>query len=408
MSAVYAFFVAVFVYKDMTLSKVPKVLLDSANMSAMLLYIITNAVMFSYLMTSEKIPQELAAWMLDKGLGVIAFLLFVNVVLLLAGNVMEPSSIVLIMAPILFPVAMKLGIDPVHFGIMMMVNMEVGMCHPPVGLNLYVASRHHQDGHHRAHGRRLAVAADDAGLPRHRHLLAGAVDLAAEGARHDVARGRSALLRRALRRRRPRRPFPSRQLARDAVRAAAGVARAAPTTAGPRQCRRVIILNLFGIYRVGVASMAVERTLSIIKPDAVAKNVIGKIYSRFETNGLKIVAAQMRWLSRAEAEGFYAVHRERPFFNDLVDFMTSGPVMIQVLEGENAIAKNRDLMGATDPKKAAPGTIRADFAQSIDANAVHGSDGAGDGAASRSRTSSRRSRSTAADDRRTSADVART
>ncbi len=120
--------------------RLPKVLLDSANMSAMLLYIITNAVMFSYLMTSEQIPQELAAWMLDKGLGVIAFLLFVNVVLLLAGNVMEPSSIVLIMAPILFPVAMKLGIDPIHFGIMMVVNMEVGMCHPPVGLNLYVAS----------------------------------------------------------------------------------------------------------------------------------------------------------------------------------------------------------------------------------------------------------------------------
>ncbi len=140
MSAVYAFFVAVFVYKDMTLAQVPKVLLDSANMSAMLLYIITNAVMFSYLMTSEQIPQELAAWMLDKGLGVVAFLLFVNIILLLAGNVMEPSSIVLIMAPILFPVAMKLGIDPVHFGIIMVVNMEVGMCHPPVGLNLYVAS----------------------------------------------------------------------------------------------------------------------------------------------------------------------------------------------------------------------------------------------------------------------------
>ena len=140
MSAVYAFFVAVFVYKDMPLAQVPKVLLDSANMSAMLLYIITNAVMFSYLMTSEQIPQELAAWMLDKGLGVVAFLLFVNVILLLAGNVMEPSSIVLIMAPILFPVAMKLGIDPVHFGIIMVVNMEVGMCHPPVGLNLYVAS----------------------------------------------------------------------------------------------------------------------------------------------------------------------------------------------------------------------------------------------------------------------------
>jgi C4-dicarboxylate transporter DctM subunit len=140
MSAVYAFFVAVFVYKDLTLKKVPKVLLDSANMSAMLLYIITNAVMFSFLMTSEQIPQVMAAWMLDKGLGQVAFLLFVNVLLLLAGNVMEPSSIVLIMAPILFPVAIKLGIDPVHFGIVMTVNMEIGMCHPPVGLNLYVAS----------------------------------------------------------------------------------------------------------------------------------------------------------------------------------------------------------------------------------------------------------------------------
>jgi C4-dicarboxylate transporter DctM subunit len=140
MSAVYAFIVAVFVYRDMPLSRVPKVLLDSANMSAMLLYIITNAVMFSYLMTSENIPQAMAGWMLDKGLGVVAFLLIVNVLLLLAGNVMEPSSIVLILAPILFPVAMKLGIDPIHFGIMMTVNMEVGMCHPPVGLNLYVAS----------------------------------------------------------------------------------------------------------------------------------------------------------------------------------------------------------------------------------------------------------------------------
>lgn len=121
--------------------------------------------------------------------------------------------------------------------------------------------------------------------------------------------------------------------------------------------------------------MSVERTLSIIKPDAVAKNVIGKIYSRFEKAGLKIVKAKMQHLSRAEAEGFYAVHRERPFFNDLVKFMTSGPVMIQVLEGENAIALNRELMGATNPAEAAPGTIRADFAQSIDANAVHGSDG---------------------------------
>jgi len=120
--------------------------------------------------------------------------------------------------------------------------------------------------------------------------------------------------------------------------------------------------------------MAVERTLSIIKPDAVAKNVIGKIYSRFETNGLKLVAARMLHLSRAEAEGFYAVHKGRPFFDDLVKFMISGPVMVQVLEGEDAIAKNRELMGATDPKKADKGTIRADFADSIDANAVHGSD----------------------------------
>lgn len=120
--------------------------------------------------------------------------------------------------------------------------------------------------------------------------------------------------------------------------------------------------------------MAVERTLSIIKPDAVAKNVIGAIYTRFEKAGLKIVAARMTWLSRDEAEGFYAVHRERPFFGELVDFMISGPVMIQVLEGESAIAMNRELMGATDPKKAAAGTIRADFAESIDNNAVHGSD----------------------------------
>jgi nucleoside-diphosphate kinase len=120
--------------------------------------------------------------------------------------------------------------------------------------------------------------------------------------------------------------------------------------------------------------MAVQRTLSIIKPDAVAKNVIGQIYARFEGAGLRIVAARMAHLSRQEAEGFYAVHKGRPFFNDLVSFMVSGPVMIQVLEGENAIQKNRELMGATDPKKADKGTIRADFAQSIDANAVHGSD----------------------------------
>jgi nucleoside-diphosphate kinase len=121
--------------------------------------------------------------------------------------------------------------------------------------------------------------------------------------------------------------------------------------------------------------MAIERTLSIIKPDAVAKNVIGKIYSRFEDSGLRVIAARMVHLSRQDAEGFYAVHRERPFFADLVKFMISGPVMVQVLEGDNAIQKNRDLMGATDPKKAEKGTIRADFADSIDANAVHGSDG---------------------------------
>jgi C4-dicarboxylate transporter DctM subunit len=140
MSAVYAFIVAVFVYKDMGLKQVPKVLLDSANMSAMLLYIITNAVLFSYLLTSEQIPQMLAEWMIGEGLGSVTFLLMVNLLLLIAGNVMEPSSIVLITAPILFPVAMRLGIDPVHFGILVTVNMEVGMCHPPVGLNLYVAS----------------------------------------------------------------------------------------------------------------------------------------------------------------------------------------------------------------------------------------------------------------------------
>ena len=122
--------------------------------------------------------------------------------------------------------------------------------------------------------------------------------------------------------------------------------------------------------------MAIERTLSIIKPDAVAKNVIGKIYQRFEDAGLNVIAARMIHLSRAEAEGFYAVHKERPFFKDLVGFMISGPVMVQALEGEGAILKNRDLMGATDPKKAAAGTIRADFADSIDANAVHGSDAA--------------------------------
>jgi C4-dicarboxylate transporter DctM subunit len=140
MSAVYAFFVAVFIYKDMGLKDVPKVLLNSANMSAMLLYIITNAALFSFIMTNENIPQAMADWIMGHGLGVVAFLLAVNVILLLAGNFMEPSSIMLIFAPILFPIAMKLGIDPIHLGILMVVNMEVGMCHPPVGLNLYVAS----------------------------------------------------------------------------------------------------------------------------------------------------------------------------------------------------------------------------------------------------------------------------
>ena len=140
MSAVYAFVVAVFVYRDMRLSDVPKVLLASANMSAMLLYIITNAVLFSFLMTHEQIPQAMTNWITASGIGWIEFLLFVNILLLLAGNVMEPSSIVLITAPILFPVAAKLGIHPVHLGILMTVNMEVGLCHPPVGLNLYVAS----------------------------------------------------------------------------------------------------------------------------------------------------------------------------------------------------------------------------------------------------------------------------
>ena len=133
-----------------------------------------------------------------------------------------------------------------------------------------------------------------------------------------------------------------------------------------------IVINLY--FHWSFYKMAIERTLSIIKPDAVAKNVIGQISTRFENAGLKIIAARMIHLSKAEAEGFYAVHSERPFFKDLVDFMISGPVIVQALEGEGAIAKNRDLMGATDPKKAEKGTIRADFAESIDANAVHGSD----------------------------------
>ncbi|MBY0253101.1 TRAP transporter large permease [Methylobacterium radiotolerans] len=139
-AAVYAFVIAVFVYRDLKLSDVPRVLLASANMSAMLLYIITNAVLFSFLMTSENIPQAMAAWLIAMNFSPLIFLLVVNIILLIAGNVMEPSSILLIMAPILFPIAVKLGIDPIHFGIIMAVNMEVGLCHPPVGLNLYVAS----------------------------------------------------------------------------------------------------------------------------------------------------------------------------------------------------------------------------------------------------------------------------
>jgi len=139
-AAVYAFVIAIFVYKDMQLKDVPKVLVSSANMSAMLLYIITNAALFSFLMSYQHVPEEMAGWMLSQGLGQVGFLLMANILLLAAGNFMEPSSIILILAPILFPIAIKLGIDPIHFGIIMTVNMEIGMCHPPVGLNLYVAS----------------------------------------------------------------------------------------------------------------------------------------------------------------------------------------------------------------------------------------------------------------------------
>jgi nucleoside-diphosphate kinase len=160
--------------------------------------------------------------------------------------------------------------------------------------------------------------------------------------------------------------------ARAAAGAAAVVARAA-AGAGADEAAGYNA-RLCQVIEFQEKNMAIERTLSIIKPDAVTKNVIGQIYTRFENAGLKVVAAKMAHLSRGEAEAFYAVHKARPFFNDLVSFMISGPVMIQVLEGENAIAKNRELMGATDPKKAEKGTIRADFADSIDANAVHGSD----------------------------------
>ena len=140
MAAVYAFVVAIFVYKDLTLKDVPKVLLDSAAMSSMILYIVTNAVLFSFLMVSEHIPQSMADWMSTQGFSVVVFLLLVNLILLAAGNVMDPAAIVLIFAPILFPVAVRLGVNPIHFGVMMAVNMEIGLCHPPVGLNLYVAS----------------------------------------------------------------------------------------------------------------------------------------------------------------------------------------------------------------------------------------------------------------------------
>ncbi len=187
MSAVYAFVIAVFVYKDMTLKDVPKVLLGSANMSAMILYIITNAVLFSFLMTSEQIPQQMTAGSPRSASTGSSFLLFVNILLLLAGNVMEPSSIVLITAPILFPVAVKLGIDPVHFGILMVVNMEVGLCHPPVGLNLYVASGIAKMGITELTDRGVAVAADHAGVPGDRDLRAGAVALAAAHARHALS-----------------------------------------------------------------------------------------------------------------------------------------------------------------------------------------------------------------------------
>ena len=342
MSAVYAFFVAVFVYKDMTIAKVPKVLLDSANMSAMLLYIITNAVMFCYLMTSEQIPQELAAWMLDKGLGVVAFLLFVNVVLLLAGNVMEPSSIVLIMAPILFPVAMKLGIDPIHFGIMMVVNMEVGMCHPPVGLNLYVAS-----GITKMGITELTIAVwpwlltmlvflvvvtywptltlwlpqtlgHDSLAAASRGRTSGEVDRRAAPRLGGPAGARLFRSVRPVRRSpaTPRRARPDDRSPGRAGRAAGG----------PRQGgRKWYNFEFTRIYPVGVAGMAVERTLSIIKPDAVAANLIGKIYSRFETNGLKIVAAQMRWLSSRGGRGLLRSSPRTAVFQGSGRFHDVGP-----------------------------------------------------------------------------------
>ena len=191
MAAVYSFFIAVFVYKAIKLSDVPRVLLRAANTSAMLLYIITNAVLFSFVLTNENIPSALADWILAQNLGWVGFLLLVNVLLLLAGNFMEPTSIILIMAPILAPAAKRLGIDLVHFGIVIDVNMEVGLCHPPVGLNLYVASMiagmritDLADGGH-------AVAADDAGVPGDRDLLAGADAVSAAVARDALERFRA-------------------------------------------------------------------------------------------------------------------------------------------------------------------------------------------------------------------------
>ena len=324
MSAVYAFFVAVFVYKDMTLKKVPKVLLDSANMSAMLLYIITNAVMFSYLMTSEQIPQELAAWMLDKGLGVVAFLLFVNIVLLLAGNVMEPSSIVLIMAPILFPVAMKLGIDPVHFGIMMVVNMEVGMCHPPVGPQPLRRERHHEDGHHRAHDRGLAVAPHDAGVPRRRHLLARA---------HSVPAACSQAPRQSSDAAQPqpsrdaRDPSPDRSFACGRTRAAlvrgsaatdrrTGRRRAAGRTRRDKGRKNGIILNLLAFIRFSSEWQAWPSNAPFpsSSPMRLPQNVIGKIYVAVRDQRTQDRRGADALAVRRRSRGFYAVHRERPFF----------------------------------------------------------------------------------------------
>ena len=203
MAAVYAFFVSVFVYKAMPLKDLRKVLLTSANMSAMLLYIITNAALFSFILTNENIPHALADWIIAKNLGWVGFLLLANLLLLMAGNFMEPSSIILIMAPILYPAAITLGINPVHLGILIDVNMEVGLCHPPVGLNLYVASGISRLGITRADQGGHAVAGYDAGVPGHRHLLAGAVHLAAAGDGHDgplALRARGAGADRALRR----------------------------------------------------------------------------------------------------------------------------------------------------------------------------------------------------------------